>query len=107
MIGLLVFGLNSMQRVLPHAKCSFCLNELLNSVQEVAKYVLTALGKVMGFSKCWILLVKSRCFTVCTTQKKGRPNPRNLPDGANYRLATERPDDVSDDGQGWPLTAAS
>ena len=40
-------------------------------------------------------------------QKERRPNPRNLPDGANYRLAADRPEDVSADGQGWPLTAAS
>jgi len=36
-------------------------------------------GRELVIEKCWILLVKRRFLTGCTTKKEGRLNPENCP----------------------------
>ena len=75
--------------VVSDTKCITTLNEWLNSMQSLVSTCYH--GKSIGLWKCWFFLVKSRLYAGCTTEKKGHPNPQQLPDGANY-LHTQRPD---------------
>ena len=73
----LIFGLNSMQRVVSTCHC----------------------GKSIGFWKCWYLLVKNKHYAGCTTKKKGHFNPLKLPESANHLHAKDQMA-ASDDSPG-------
>ena len=66
---------------------SFFERTTVNNVQELVCICYLGESRHVGVWKYWILLVKDRFFSGCTTKKKGRPaNPRKLPDFSNRDL---------------------